>query len=75
MTRKNDKWRESGSDSPFGFTWEQMAVERLASIKRHDKDPFSDKVIRVNTDYHQLEIYVSPTGRSVRVWKDHKEIK
>lgn len=59
----------------YGFDWDQVNVERLASIKRKASDPHSDKIIRIRTKYRTLEIYVSPTGRSVRVWRDHKEIK
>jgi len=60
--------------SDYGFEWEQVEVERLASILRKPTDAHSDKVIRVRTKYRNLEIYVSPTGRSVRVWRDHKEL-
>jgi len=61
--------------SDYGFKWEQVEVERLASILRKSTDINSDKIIRVRTKYRDLEIYVSPTGRSVRVWRDHKELK
>lgn len=64
----------TGAVDDYGFKWGQVVVERLGSILRKPTDPNSDKIIRVKTQYRNLEIYVSPTGRSVRVWRDHKEL-
>ena len=54
--------------TPYGFEWCGIKVTRLAEIDaRH--------VIGVKTDKHDINIYVSKTGRSVRVWKDGKELE
>lgn len=55
------------SEHLFGFTWGPMNVHRLASIKER-------RFLGVKTEYHAVEIAVSPTGRSVRVWIDGKEV-
>lgn len=53
----------------FGFDWGPVKVERIAHFKpRKDREAF---ILGVN----DLEIYVSKTGRSVRVFRDGKELK
>lgn len=51
----------------YGFRWGQVDVTRAFEHKGH-------RSIYVDTDFHGLQIGVSPTGRSVRVWLDHKEM-
>ena len=64
----DDHWTE------YGFVWGAAEVERMASL------PGGSRVIAVYTEVgnkrkRRLEIYVSPTGRSVRVWRDGKELR
>jgi len=49
----------------YGFTWGPVTVQRTAVM------PQGHHVLTVNG----LDIYVSPTGRSVRVFRDGKELK
>ncbi len=51
-----------------GFTTHSYEVQLIASFNGRE-------VLKVRTDYHELEIYVSPTGRSLRVWRDHRELR
>lgn len=53
----------------FGFDWGPVEVERVAHFEpRKGREAF---VVRVN----DLDICVSKTGRSVRVFRDGKELK
>ena len=53
----------------YGFVWDQIEVERTCGVRGW-------KILRMKIDGKPvLEIYVSPKGRSVRVWKRHKELK
>ncbi len=52
--------------SAWGFEWEQVKVERWIDLGD------GRKVLRVATDHDQLDIYVSRTGRSVRVFRPGK---
>jgi hypothetical protein len=52
----------------YGFRWRQLDVIRL--MERDES-----RVVSVESDYHKVQVYVSPTGRSVRVWKDGEELK
>lgn len=52
----------------FGFNWGVAEVTRMAEIR-------GIKVIALKTPHHNLQISVSPTGRSVRVWLDGAEGK
>ena len=55
--------------TPFGFDWGPVNVVRIANYKpRKDRETF---VVGVNG----VDIYVSKTGRSVRVFRDGKELK
>lgn len=58
------------------LSWGPLIVRPFAMFKRRMKDKKSDRVIRLITPFpsQQLEIYVSPTGRSVRVYRNHKEL-
>ncbi len=58
----------SMSEHDYGFYWCGLGVTRCAEINgRH--------VLRVGTDSKSLDIYVSPTGRSVRVFSGGRELK
>ena len=46
-------------NTPFGFTWGPMEVLRACSDKRF-------RVLLIRTPYAEVEVSVSPTGRSVR---------
>lgn len=49
--------------SVYGFTWGPAKVERACEL------PGERRVITVTTDHRTLDIYVSRTGRSVRVFE------
>jgi len=55
-------------DTSFGFRWRGIEVERLAIIRDRS-------ILGIKVNKTSLQIYVSPTGRSVRVWKNGKELK
>ena len=54
----------------YGFKWGPMSVVRAATFARH-------RVVHITTDGNDdvLEVYVSNTGRSVRVFKNGTELK
>lgn len=73
MTEDESAARDSGRVTRYGFTWGPLEVRRLATFK-------GNRVLGVyiegdDSQHPRLEIYVSPTGRSVRVWRDGKELK
>ncbi len=45
----------------------------VGTLQRHEDEPPSTSVYVV-TDYHRCQVYVSPTGRSVRFWLDGVEL-
>ena len=53
----------------YGFDWGPVMVERIGHFKpREGRESF---ILRVN----DLEVYVSGTGRSVRVFRKGRELK
>lgn len=67
---------ERNTENDFGFRWGQVLVERLASIHRRKGDRCSWKIIRITPDTGKtVEVYISPTGRSIRIYKGHRELK
>lgn len=62
---------DDGGWTRFGFTWGPMTVDRAAVIDRHG----TYRVLRVATATQAIDIYVSPAGRSVRVFKGNHELK
>lgn len=59
-------------DQDFGFTWGPLQVRRIAAFKLGKGKAY---ILGVSTNHHQVEIYVSETGRSVRVFIDGQECK
>ena len=57
----------------YGFRWGPMLVERATHLAL--RKGWENFVVSVKTDHHDVEVYVSRTGRSVRVWRDGKELK
>lgn len=56
-----------------GFLWGPLNVTRIAHWSpRKGRESY---VVEVSTDHVELNIYVSKTGRSVRVFRDGKEIR
>lgn len=53
----------------FGFTWGPAEVTRCCEL------PGDRRVIQVRTDHKTLDIYVSATGRSVRVFSNGRELR
>jgi hypothetical protein len=53
----------------FGFNWGPVKVTRIAHFEpRRGRESYI-------LDVNGLDIYVSKTGRSVRVFRDGKELK
>ena len=61
-----------GRVTDYGFNFGPMLVERLARFAPRKGREVT--VLKVQTDHHTLNIYASRTGRSVRVYKDGKEL-
>lgn len=54
--------------SDYGFAWGPVLVERAAEFR-------GTGVIRLTTDTGaQINVYVSRTGKSIRAFKDGKEL-
>lgn len=53
----------SDGETEFGSNWGPASVTRCAVL------PENRRVIQIKTDHVELDIYVSATGRSVRVFK------
>lgn len=53
--------------TPYGFRWGPADISRCCEL------PGERRVIQVKTPHRTLDIYVSATGRSVRVFSDGKE--
>ncbi|HET7407350.1 MAG TPA: hypothetical protein VFJ21_09500 [Mycobacteriales bacterium] len=51
----------------YGFTWGPIEVSRIFEHK-------GQRVLQVVTDHRRVEVYVSPQGRSVRVYIDGEEV-
>lgn len=65
------------NETAYGFRWGPVEVERMASVPRSGGEC---RIIGVYTGEgrkrnRRLEIYVSPAGNSIRVWRDGKELK
>ncbi len=57
----------------YGFTWGPARVERLMAFRRRTG---LARVLRVSTAFpgQDIEIYISPSGRSVRVFRGAQEL-
>lgn len=60
----------TGRDTPYGFEWGAAEVTRIAS--HHGAVAIGVKGARSK---RRVEVYISPTGRSVRVFVDGVELK
>ena len=60
---------DEGSIGLFGFRWGPMDVVRMSVL------PGDRRVLGVKTSSVDLEVYVSATGRSVRVFRNGIELK
>lgn len=69
----NDLNATTFAEDRYGFRWGPLVVQRGAEFERQDNGPH--RVLRLIPDSGpRLDIYVSPTGRSVRVFRDGKEL-
>lgn len=61
------------TDTQYGFKWGPVEVARLAQFRTGEKS--ETRCIRIKTDAgKEIEVYVSRTGRSLRVFSDGKEL-
>lgn len=51
----------------YGFRWGQLDVTRAMEFR-------GQKCILIETEFDIVQVYVSPKGRSIRVWHNHKEL-
>jgi hypothetical protein len=58
----------------YGFRWGNLVVERLASFAARIYGDDRTRVLRIKTDQSSIEVYVSPGGRSIRVFKKGREL-
>lgn len=56
----------------YGFRWGPVDVIRTATLVRGTGTAY---VLIIETDYQRIEVCVSPTGRSVRFFRDGKELR
>lgn len=54
-------------DTRWGFIWGVAKVARVMQYR-------GSRILAIDTLHRHLEISISPTGRSVRVWRDGKEL-
>ena len=59
----------SHGDTPYGFRWGHFEVTRISAIEGRGE------VLGVKVGDHDLEIYVSAQGRSVRLFDRGREIR
>lgn len=60
------------NEDRYGFRWGPVVISRWASFQRPNGHC---RVLGIRPDRGPaLEVYVSPTGRSVRVFRDGKEL-
>lgn len=52
----------------YGFRWGQLDVVRTMEFR-------GTKCVTIETEFNNVQIYVSPGGRSIRVWRDGEELK
>lgn len=57
----------------FGFRWGIAEVTRLATWPRGAKTKVS-RALRIHTPQHYVDVVVSPSGKSVRVFRDGVEL-
>ena len=61
------------ADTQYGFKWGPAEVTRLAQFRTGEKS--ETRALRVRTDAgKEIEIYISRTGRSLRVFSGGKEL-
>ena len=60
--------RAEDGNTRWGFKWGYVKVQRLTEHR-------GNRILGVDTPHRRLEICVSPTGRSVRVWLDGRLLK
>jgi hypothetical protein len=53
--------------TPYGFNWGPAKVFRVFQHRER-------RILAVETGHRRIQISISPTGRSVRVWRDGKEL-
>jgi len=54
-----------------GFVWGPVEVKKYYLVE----GPQEHRAILIKTEYREIQIYVSKTGRSVRVFENGKELK
>ncbi len=66
----DDREHDTGGSTPYGFDWGPMSVCRATLL------PEGRRVVTIETPFVSWQVYVSATGRSVRVYdmKNRKEL-
>jgi hypothetical protein len=64
----------SDKDTQYGFIWGPLEVTRMAHFRMGEKS--EAYCVRVRTEAGKsIDVYVSRTGRSLRVFRDGEELK
>ncbi len=63
----------SDLDTMFGFQWGPVEVQRISAVERTNG---CYRVLRVAAEHGPaLDLYISPSGRSIRVFRNGVELK
>jgi len=65
---RNRKDRPADEADKFGFRWGPLDVIRIMEFQ-------GSRCLEVSSDSGSVDVYVSKAGRSIRVFKDGKEMK
>lgn len=65
----SDPREERSALTHYGFEWGPMEVPRASIF------PDGSRCLIVSTPFGKLDIYASPTGRSLRVWRIGEELR
>lgn len=71
-SRQPARVRVEVTSTEYGFQWGPATVERLAVCERGNG---LYRVLQISTGRRRLDVYISPTGRSVRVFSDGRELR
>jgi hypothetical protein len=62
---------KADGETEFGFKWGPLEVARFGEFPRNKG---VERVVRVSTAYGAVDVYVSPSGKSIRVYRGTHEM-
>lgn len=60
------------TSTEYGLQWGPVTVQRAATFERSNG---TYRVLEISTSARRVSVYISPTGRSVRVFRDGQELR